>query len=62
LVLGGQLTIQMRDRDVVLGPRELFVVPRGVEYCPVGAENLCHQAIFMNHAAGAVTPPDAEAV
>ncbi len=34
LVLGGQLTIQMRDRDVVLGPRELFVVPRGVEHCP----------------------------
>jgi len=22
----------------------------------VGAENLCHQAIFMNHAPGAVTP------
>lgn len=34
LVLGGQLTIQMRDRDVVLRPRELFVVPRGVEHCP----------------------------
>ena len=34
LVLGGQLTVQMRDRDVVLGPRELFVVPRGVEHCP----------------------------
>ena len=34
LVLGGQLTIQLRDRDVVLGPRELFVVPRGVEHCP----------------------------
>ena len=30
LVLSGQLTIQMRDRDVVLGPRELFVVPRGL--------------------------------
>lgn len=29
LVLGGQLTIQTRDHDVVLGPRELFVVPRG---------------------------------
>ena len=27
LVLDGRLTIQMRDRDVVLGPRELFVVP-----------------------------------
>jgi mannose-6-phosphate isomerase-like protein (cupin superfamily) len=34
LVLGGRLTIQMRDRDVVLEPRELFVVPRGVEHCP----------------------------
>src|SRR5215472_2097242 len=34
LVLGGQLTIQMRDRDVVLGPRELFVVARGAEHCP----------------------------
>ena len=33
-VLGGQLTVQMRDRNVVLGPRELFVVPRGVEHCP----------------------------
>ena len=34
LVLGGRLTIQMRDGDVVLGPRELFVVPRGTEHCP----------------------------
>jgi hypothetical protein len=29
LVLSGQLTIQMRDRDVVLAPGELFVVSRG---------------------------------
>jgi mannose-6-phosphate isomerase-like protein (cupin superfamily) len=34
LVLSGQLTTQMRDRDVVLAPGELFVVPRGVERCP----------------------------
>lgn len=34
LVLDGELTVQMRDRDVVLGPREIFVVPRGVEHCP----------------------------
>jgi mannose-6-phosphate isomerase-like protein (cupin superfamily) len=34
LVLQGRLTIQLRDRDVVLGPGELFVVPRGVEHCP----------------------------
>jgi mannose-6-phosphate isomerase-like protein (cupin superfamily) len=34
LVLDGELVIQLRDRDVVLRPRELFVVPRGVEHCP----------------------------
>ncbi|MGH3134308.1 MAG: cupin domain-containing protein [Gaiellaceae bacterium] len=34
LVLAGRLTIQLRDRDVELGPGELFVVPRGVEHCP----------------------------
>lgn len=28
----------MRDRDVVLQPGELFVVPRGVEHCPEAAE------------------------
>src|SRR5580693_3277883 len=38
LVLKGRLTIQMRAGDVVLGPGELFVVPRGVEHCPVAAE------------------------
>jgi mannose-6-phosphate isomerase-like protein (cupin superfamily) len=38
LVLSGQLTIQLRDRDVVLGPGELFVVPRGVEHCPKADE------------------------
>src|SRR6185503_14806744 len=34
LVLSGRLTIQLRGRDVVLGPGELFVVPRGEEHCP----------------------------
>ena len=34
LVLGGRLTIQLRDRDVVLEPGQLFVVPREVEHCP----------------------------
>ncbi len=33
-VVTGQLTIQLRDRDVVLGPGDLFVVRRGVEHCP----------------------------
>ena len=37
LVVEGRLTIQLRDRDVTLGPGQLFVVPRGVEHCPVAA-------------------------
>ncbi|MHC5653810.1 cupin domain-containing protein [Stappia sp.] len=35
LVLSGRLTIRMREGDVTLGPGELFVVPKGVEHCPV---------------------------
>ena len=34
LVIDGHLTIQLRDRDVGLGPGQLFVVPRGVEHGP----------------------------
>jgi mannose-6-phosphate isomerase-like protein (cupin superfamily) len=34
LVLKGQLTIQLRDRNVELEEGDLFVVPRGVEHCP----------------------------
>jgi mannose-6-phosphate isomerase-like protein (cupin superfamily) len=35
LVLKGRITIQMREGNVTLGPGEMFVVPRGVEHCPV---------------------------
>lgn len=34
-VLSGQLTIRLRDGDVVLSAGEMFVVPRGVEHSPV---------------------------
>jgi mannose-6-phosphate isomerase-like protein (cupin superfamily) len=40
LVLKGQLTIRLRDREVTLGPGELFVVPRGVEHQPVATEEV----------------------
>lgn len=33
-VVSGELTIQLRDRDVVVRPSEIFVVPAGVEHCP----------------------------
>ncbi len=35
LVISGELTIQLRDGDVTLGPGHIFVVPRGVEHCPI---------------------------
>ena len=38
MVLSGRLTIRMRDRDVELGPGELFVVPVGVEHQTFAAE------------------------
>lgn len=34
LIIYGTLNIQLRDRDVVLKPGDVFVVPRGVEHCP----------------------------
>ncbi len=35
LVLDGELRIQLRDGDVTLRPGQLYVVPRGVEHCPI---------------------------
>lgn len=40
LVLEGHLIIKLRDEDVHLGPGELYVVPRGVEHCPVAKEEV----------------------
>jgi mannose-6-phosphate isomerase-like protein (cupin superfamily) len=34
MVVSGQLIIQLRDRDMVLNPNDVFVVSRGVEHCP----------------------------
>jgi len=34
LCLEGQLVLELRDREVVLEPGQLFVVPRGVEHRP----------------------------
>jgi mannose-6-phosphate isomerase-like protein (cupin superfamily) len=42
LVLTGQLTISVREngieRDIVLNPGELYIVPRGVEHKPFAAD------------------------
>lgn len=38
LVLAGRITIRTREGEIHLGPGELWVVPRGVEHCPVAEE------------------------
>jgi mannose-6-phosphate isomerase-like protein (cupin superfamily) len=56
LVIAGELTIGLRDRDVVLGPGELFVVPRGAEHCP-RAES--ETAVLLLEPRGTVNTGDA---
>ena len=38
LVLSGSLTIRMDAGDVILGPGQLYVVPRGVHHQPIATE------------------------
>ena len=56
LVVDGTLTIQLPDGDVTLGPGQLFVVPRGVEHCPVAAEEA---SILLIEPAGVVNTGEA---
>jgi mannose-6-phosphate isomerase-like protein (cupin superfamily) len=39
-VVKGNLTLRLRDGDVLRGPGDLYVVPKGVEHCPVAAEEV----------------------
>jgi mannose-6-phosphate isomerase-like protein (cupin superfamily) len=48
LVLQGNLTIQLRDGQVRLGPGDLYVVPKGVEHRPV-AEEETHLLLIEPH-------------
>ena len=41
IVFKGCLTLQLRDRNIVLNAGEMFVVPKGVEHCPL-AESDTH--------------------
>ena len=40
MVMKGELTIELRDGRIMLGPGELVVIPRGVEHRPVAAEEV----------------------
>ena len=52
-VLHGRLTLQLRDRDVVLDEGELFVVPAGVEHRSVAEEDA---EVIVMHPSTAVLP------
>ena len=56
VVVDGTLTIQLPDGDVTLSPGQLFVVPRGVEHCPVAAEEA---SILLIEPAGVVNTGEA---
>jgi mannose-6-phosphate isomerase-like protein (cupin superfamily) len=40
LVVKGRMTIRLREGDFVLEEGEFFIVPRGVEHCPVADEEV----------------------
>jgi mannose-6-phosphate isomerase-like protein (cupin superfamily) len=40
LVVKGQLQIKLRDRDLWIKEGEFVIIPKGVEHCPVAAEEV----------------------
>ncbi|MDP9904550.1 cupin domain-containing protein [Arthrobacter bambusae] len=56
LLLEGNLTVQLRDREVDLRPGDLFTVPRGVEHAPIATEEarflIVGPAVTSNAAGG----------
>jgi mannose-6-phosphate isomerase-like protein (cupin superfamily) len=40
VVIRGELTIELRDGEVTLGPGELVVIPKGVAHRPVAREEV----------------------
>ena len=39
-VVEGELTIKLRDEDIVLKKNEFFIIPRGVEHKPVAKDEV----------------------
>ena len=56
LVIEGSLTIQLRDHDVTLSPGQLYVVPRGVEHCPIAEGDV---SVMLIEPSGVVNTGDA---
>ncbi|QCR18256.1 hypothetical protein C1N71_01320 [Agrococcus sp. SGAir0287] len=56
MVRPGTLVIQLRDGDVTLGPGDVYVIPAGVEHCPLAHEEV--EAILIERV-GTVNTGDA---
>ncbi len=44
----GHLTIQLRDKNIELCEDEMFIVPRGVEHCPIAKEEVEFLIVGLN--------------
>jgi mannose-6-phosphate isomerase-like protein (cupin superfamily) len=40
LVVKGRLQIKLRERDLWIGEGEMAIIPKGVEHCPVAAQEV----------------------
>lgn len=45
LVIGGQLKIKLRNKEIVLNEGDCFIVPKGVDHLPY-AEKFAHVLLF----------------
>jgi hypothetical protein len=60
--LGAQRRDLRVQHEIIIVAIAVSAAFNSSRYAPVGADNPCHQAIFMDHASGAVAPPDTEVV
>jgi len=44
----GHLTIQLRDKNVELYEDEMFIIPKGVEHCPIAQEEVEFLIVGLN--------------
>src|SRR3978361_2121453 len=48
IIYKGNMTIQLRDKNIDLGEQEMFIVPRGVEHCPKADEEVQFMIVGLN--------------
>ncbi len=48
IVYKGHLTIQLRDKNVELYENDMFIVPKGVEHCPISTNEVEFLIVGLN--------------